>query len=518
MDSSELIELFYNRAYEKFVNKQILDDRNYIVPRQQLINYIHELINIPFSNYINFIRQNGFERRVELSDTTQFSSFPACEIEMCNALIWANNPGCQYVDIGRFFPDNIISKSDPSYKRYGESHIKAATQLGLTFEYYDHWYLSCLGYVYPDLDKDIRKQLLARTITRNRLYQQMLVDILDHDIKPEVYLDLLAENVKKRRLRNICAFFDICLEECKRENIKTNSLIRSYETDKPLFVLKLPHGTNQNLRAYLNKFNYRTLSYETTLELINNYQKGDPQAYDILIKGHMRLVLTIAQKYSNKGVGFDDLIQEGTIGLVKALEHFNTNLNVEFGKYASWWIMQSITQALATLPYIVQVPLNVITIHRKVWRFIDNFIKEHGRFPSIYDYDAESDVNELSGSEWLYYACQLPPNLIELACFIDEVDGFESDSSPTDDFMEKVSKKCIVDDLLSCLKDRNRLVLEKYFGIGSNQAGETLNSIGIDLGLTRERVRQIVEANLSQLRNRPNVRRKAAMLADMMES
>lgn len=518
MDSSELIELFYNRAYEKFVNKQILDDKNYIVPRQQLINYIRELINVPFIYFIDYIRQNAVDRRVELPDTTQFSSFPACEIEMCNALIWANNPGCQYVDIGRFFPDNIISKSDSSYRRYGESHIKAASQLGLAFEYYDHWYLSCLGYVYPDLDKEIRKQLLARTITRNRLYQQMLVDILDHDIKPEVYLDLLAESVKKRRLRNICAFFDICLEECKRENIKTHSLIRSYETSKPQFLFKLPPEINKNLRAYLNEFDYRTLSYETTLELIKKYQKGDSQAYNVLIKGHMRLVLTIAKKYSNYGVDFDDLIQEGFIGLVKALEHFNTNHNIEFGKYASWWIMQSITQALANLPYLVQVPLNVITMHRKVWRFIDNFFKEHGRFPSVCDFDAKSDLNELSSSELIYYTCHLPPNLREMVCFVDEVDGFESGSSPTDDYMDIVSKKCIVDDLLSCLKDRNRLVLEKYFGIGTTQDGETLISIGIDLGLTRERVRQIVEENLSQLRNKPSVRRKAEMLVDIIES
>ena len=188
MDSAELIDLFYNRAYEKFVNKQILDDKNYIVPRQQLKNYVNELVNIPYIDYINYIKQNQIEGDIKASDITRFTSFSACEIEMCNALIWANNPGCQYIDIGRFFPDDTIERSDGAYKRYGESHIKAATQLGLAFEYYGYWYLSCIGDIYPDLDREVRKQLLARTIIRNRLYQQLLIDILDHDVNPKGYI------------------------------------------------------------------------------------------------------------------------------------------------------------------------------------------------------------------------------------------------------------------------------------------------------------------------------------------
>ena len=203
MDSGELIDLFYNRAYEKFVNKQILDDKNYIVPRQQLKNYVNELVNIPYIDFINYIKHNQIEGEIKASDITQFSSFSACGIEMCNALIWANNPGCQFIDIGRFFPNNIIGRSDSAYRRYGESHIKAATQLGLTFEYYGYWYLSCLGYIYPDLDEDVRKRLLARTITRNRLYQRMLIDILDHDVNPLSYINNSYDSTFRRTFYSI---------------------------------------------------------------------------------------------------------------------------------------------------------------------------------------------------------------------------------------------------------------------------------------------------------------------------
>ena len=197
MDSGELIDLFYNRAYEKFVNKQILDDKNYIVPRQQLKNYVHELVNIPYIEFINYIKENGIEGKIEASDITQFSSFSACGVEMCNALIWANNPGCQFIDVGRLFPNKIIGRSDEAYRKYGEKHIKAATQLGLTFEYYGYWYLSCLGYIFPELEEGVRRGFMARTITRNRLYQQLLVDIMCHTVNPEVYIDMLPVYMKK---------------------------------------------------------------------------------------------------------------------------------------------------------------------------------------------------------------------------------------------------------------------------------------------------------------------------------
>ena len=80
MNSDDIIELFYNRTYEKLVNKQILDDKNNIVPRQQIMSYVHEIINIPFIDYINFIKRRGIERIVKPSDITQFSSFPSCAL------------------------------------------------------------------------------------------------------------------------------------------------------------------------------------------------------------------------------------------------------------------------------------------------------------------------------------------------------------------------------------------------------------------------------------------------------
>ena len=512
MDSSELIELFYNRAYEKFVNKQILDDKNYLVPRQQLTNYVHELTKIPYIDFIQYIRISGVERKVEASDITQFSSFSACELEMCNALIWANNPGCQYVDIGRLFPNNIISRSDSSYRRYGESHIKSATQLGLTFEYYNYWYLSCLGYIYPDLEEDVRVQLLARTITRNRLYKQLLFDIMEHDVNPETYIDILPEYMMRKSLRSVCTFLDICINACKNENLKTHALIKSYETFKPAITVQLPADINENLRTYLTEFDFRNLSNETTSELIKKYKKGDSKAYALLIKGHMRLVLNIAKTYNHKGVDYDELIQEGTMGLIKAIDHFNANVSISFNKYASWWIMQSITQALVTLPYIVQIPLNTIILHRKVRNFVNSYEQEQGYLPSVDDID----VNGSSDLEWLTYIYQLPADLKNLTTLIEDFDLYESSAPGADYFQEAEYNSYFVNRQLHFLTDRNRTILQKYFGIGDNQEEETLNTIGDYFGLTRERARQIVEKSIRELQGLSGIKRDEAMIGDLI--
>lgn len=512
MDSGELIDLFYSRAYEKFVNKQILDDKNYIVPRQQLINYVRELVNIPYIDFLEHFRQNGIERRVEASDITQFNSFSACEIEICNALIWANNPGCQYLDIGRFFPSNIIGKSDGAYRRYGENHIKAASQLGLTFEYYGYWYLGCLGYIYPDLDEDVRKRLLARTITRNRLYQQLLVDIRDHDINPEIYIDVLPAYLMKKSLRSICTYLDICLETCKEENIKTYGLIKTYERIQIPSVIQLPSGVNHNLRNYLNSFEYRSLSFDTTTELIKRYKAGDRKAYDILTKGYLRHVVAIAKNYMHKGLELEDLIQEGLFGLFKAFDHFNPNVNVGFSKYASWWIKQSITQALNTITNIVQLPMNVLTIHRKVWAYVENFEQKHGFLPSVNDID----ITDTSDIEWLNYICQLPADLKEITCLIDDFDVYESSGPQTDDFQEAEYNSYFVNRQLRRLSKRESTILRKYFGIGDNQKEESLSTIGDYFGLTRERARQIYEKSIRELRDFSGIKREGAKIGDQI--
>ena len=244
MDNREYIELFYSRSYEEDVNKKILDDKNYVVPRQQLYNYVKSLISIPYADFIKHIKENHKKPSPNDSGITQFSSFSSCEIEMCNALLWANNPGLQFLEIGQLFPEKVSSKKTAAYRKFGENQIKTATQLGLTFEYYDHWYLGCLGYLYPTLNDEEKQSLLARTITRNDFYSLLLINVIDHNIVISDYLNHLSNTTQKRREGNVLMMIQICINECIRSGIKVFRAVRNAdELNKPTASYRYDEGS-----------------------------------------------------------------------------------------------------------------------------------------------------------------------------------------------------------------------------------------------------------------------------------
>lgn len=496
MDSSELIELFYNRAYEKFVNKQILDDKNYIVPRQQLTNYVHELIDIPYIEFIEYLKSRNKNIIVKGPDVTHFSSFPACEIDMCRALIWANNPGCTFVEIGRLFPDKVTSRNDIAYRLYGEKHVKAATQLGLTFEYYDYWYLSCLGYIYPDLQEDERKQLLARTITRNDLFQQMLVDITDHDVYPELYLTMYSGSTLKSRIKSVITFFDICIEECEFNNISTHRLYRrNANIDSSSSLL-----SSRKKSIYSSFYSYEMLSFEDSITLFQRYElRRDLNAFDTLVKSYLRLVVSTAKLFVGKGLEFDDLIQEGTLGLIRAIEKYDYIKGVSFAFYAKRWIKQYIINAINTQTLIVQIPQNQLILYKKVRNFIEKYEQKNGLIPSITEIEEEENI----GQENLSYLDILPDDLHELVSRKDNWDDYPSSEFPVDDIVMQESRIYFVNSLLKKLKHRETEILRCVFGIGVKE--KTLEEIGERMNLTRERVRQIKEKAIRRLREIVNI-------------
>ena len=151
MTDSEYIVYFFSKSYEKTLDKLIRDDRDYIIPFEQLKKYVMKVISISYRDFIDYIRNNQFATNIETSDITQSSSFSACEIEMCNALLWADNRGFNFLEIGKLFPQYVSHPNDTAYRKYGENQIRTSSHLGLVYEYYKYWYLSCLGYIYPSL-------------------------------------------------------------------------------------------------------------------------------------------------------------------------------------------------------------------------------------------------------------------------------------------------------------------------------------------------------------------------------
>ena len=492
MDNSELIELFYNRTYEKFINKQILDDKNYIVPHQQLINYIQQLIKIPYIEFINYLKKSKVNKVIKVSEITQISSFSSCEIDLCKALLRTNNPGCQYIDIGRFFPNAVISGTEGAYRKYGENHIKAAAQLGLTFEYYDYWYLSCLGYVYSNLTKEERKHLLARTITRNNLYQQMLLDVIEHDIRLDSYMKILSNKTVKRRINNVWIFFNICLEECQEQRIKKYNVIREIKESENREIIDFKShlfpALNKTIQIYLAEISKNNhYSEEEVKELFRQYKKGDRKAYNSLVKGHLKLVFNIAYIYKKEGMFLDDLIQEGNIGLLKAIDHFDYNRGVPFSEYAKMWIFQYISYSLNDIPYVVKLPRTQLINFKKIKKYINQFEQLYDYPPSVADVAIDENID----LEKVTYLRQLPNDLMEMTRFF-EMDSFESTIYQTDEFQEKDFCKYQTGKLMQFLKKRDRIIVKAFFGIEKDTGKETLSYIGERMNITRERARQIL--------------------------
>ena len=495
MDKSEFIELFYNRTYEKFVNKQILDDKNFIVPRQQLKNYVHELVNIPYIDFINYIKQNQIEGEIKASDVTRFTSFSACEIEMCNALIWANNPGCQYIDIGRFFPDDTIERSDGAYRRYGESHIKAATQLGLAFEYYGYWYLSCIGYIYPDLDREVRKQLLARTIIRNRLYQQLLIDILDHDVNPKGYIIRHSGYHFKRCLTSTYFFLEICLNICRKENVKIHHLIRRCETHQEMTQDEEPLKNNERIEKYLLEIGRQELiSIDEEVELAQKVRKGKIDARNRLVSANMRFVVGLAKQYLHKGLEFEDLLHEGLLGLIEAANRYDETRGFKFFSYAIWWIRRYLTDAIVRDSTLIKYPLTLHILNRKIWDFKIGYEQQNGFLPSL----AEIEIEDEDNLERISSLDSLPINLKNVCIPCEDLDSFADNHNDIWDYENNEENTHYVRGLLTHLSKRERDILIRVFGIGIRE--DTLEAIGDTFGLTRERVRQIKEKAIRKLR------------------
>lgn len=224
MTDSEYIVLFFSKSYEKTLDKLIRDDRDYVIPFEQLKNYVMKVISISYSDFIDYIRNNQSSNNIVSSDLTQSSSFSACEIEMCNALLWADNRGFNFLEIGKLFPQYVSHPNDTAYRKYGENQIRTSSHLGLVYEYYNYWYLSCLGYIYPSLKDDERMKLLARTVLRMPLYQDMVLRLLRGVVSLTDYMKTMAPSTQGRRAGSIMRLLDICLNECRSEGIRYHDL------------------------------------------------------------------------------------------------------------------------------------------------------------------------------------------------------------------------------------------------------------------------------------------------------
>ena len=264
-----------------------------------------------------------------------------------------------------------------------------------------------------------------------------------------------------------------------------------------------------SLDKYLQEIGREDLiTVEEEVELAQRIRAGDRIALEKLTRANLRFVVSVAKQYQNQGLSLPDLINEGNLGLIKAAEKFDETRGFKFISYAVWWIRQSILQALAEQSRIVRLPLNQVGSLNKINKAFSKFEQENERKPSpeelaeVLDIpvDKIADTMKVSGR---HISVDAPFVEGEDNSLLDVMINDDSPNADRGLINESLSKE-IERVLAFTLSDRERDIVKKFFGIGV--AEMTLEEIGDEFGLTRERVRQIKEKAIRKLR--PNAKSK----------
>ena len=282
----------------------------------------------------------------------------------------------------------------------------------------------------------------------------------------------------------------------------------SYMKDREIKELNLdiPEGVgiDDPVRMYLKEIGkIPLLTPEEEIELAKRMEKGDEEAKRRLTEANLRLVVSIAKRYVGRGMLFLDLIQEGNLGLIKAVEKFDYKKGYKFSTYATWWIRQAITRAIADQARTIRIPVHMVETINKLIRVSRQLVQELGREPTPEEIAKEMGISPEKVREIIKIA-QEPVSLetpigeeedSHLGDFIEDQDA----KAPAEEASHTLLREQL-EEVLSTLTDREQKVLRLRFGLDDGRA-RTLEEVGYAFGVTRERIRQIEAKTLRKLRH-----------------
>ncbi len=274
------------------------------------------------------------------------------------------------------------------------------------------------------------------------------------------------------------------------------------------------------VRAYLREIGREPLlTHEEEIDLAKRIEQGDVEACSKMVRANLRLVVSVAKKYVGRGLTLLDLIQEGNLGLLRAVQKYDWRRGYKFSTYATWWIMQAITRALADQARTIRLPVHMVDSLNKFSRINRQLTQELGREPTLEEIAARMGISV----ERVKDMTEVPQNPISLETPIGEEDEDRLGDLIRDENArapeEVVSEQELKEDtreLLEGLNERERRVIALRFGLDDGRQ-RTMDEIGQEFGLTRERIRQIEAQALRKLRESA-FRRDGRWLHDYLEA
>ena len=348
-----------------------------------------------------------------------------------------------------------------------------------------------------DEKKNAIKSLVEKGKATGKLTTQEIDNaIIELDIEIEE-LDKLYEQIEQNNIEIIDD-----LQDMARDAITNESDLAKNDSD----------GSNESktialddpVRVYLKDIGrIKLLTTEEEQVLAMRIAEDDQEAKNELINANLRLVVSIAKRYLGRGMSFLDLIQEGNLGLIKAVDKFDYTKGFKFSTYATWWIRQAITRAIADHARTIRIPVHMVETINKVKKTSTQLLHKNGRDPSVDEIAAElkmspDKVREIMRISQEPVSLETPIGEEEdshLGDFIPDYDAL----SPADAASISLLKEQLAE-VLKTLQPREEKVLKLRFGLEDGQP-RTLEEVGIEFGVTRERIRQIEAKALRKLRH-----------------